>query len=166
MSKKTALLIITAALFAIAMILMQNGSRATVQAEKALNSLLSCTLEDVEKLDAALTPQLPSSEPGISSQGAELSAYLAEHFGESMTDNCIEKLAANRTFYRSAKLAKANNCDILMSELKLSARGGSEDTLSFSAVLTANGSTVERISGSVRMVNEATEWKADLITID
>ena len=83
-----------------------------------------------------------------------------------MTDNCIEKLAANRTFYHSVKLAKENNCDILMSDLKLSAKGGSEDALSFSAILTANGSEVESISGSVRMVKGATEWKADLITIN
>lgn len=166
MSKKAALLITVAALFAVALLLLQTGSSATFQAENALNSLLSCTMADAEKFDAALAPQLPAQTEGISSQGDALSAYLAERYSESMTEACIEKLAANRTFYRSVKLAKENNCDIQMGKLELSARGGSENILNFSTVLLANGTEIESISGSVRMVQEKGEWKADLITIN
>ncbi len=166
MTKKTAILIIIVAAIAAAALLLLNGSNASVQAEQALNSLLSCTMEDVEKFDAVLAPKLPSESVGISSQGGDLSAYLAERFGDSMSDSCIEKLAANRTFYRSVKLAKANNCDIIMSELKLTAESGNKNTFDFSAILLANGAVVDNISGSVRMVNDSSGWKADLITIN
>ena len=165
MTKKSAILIAIVALIAVATLLLQSGSKAVFQAEIAINSLLSCTVEEAEKFDAVLAPKLPTEGVGISSQGDELSAYLAERFGESMTEDCIEKLAANRTFYRSVKLAKDNNCDIVMSELKLSAESGNKNTFDFSAVLLANGKEIETVSGSVRMVN-TNEWKADLITIN
>lgn len=166
MTKKTAILIIIVAAIAAATLLLLNGSQASVQAEEALNSLLSCTMEDAAKFDAALTPKLSSQEPGISSQGDELSALLAERYGDSMTDNCINKLAANRTFYRSVKLAKNYNSDILMSELKLTAESGNKNTFGFSAVLLANGAVVDNISGFVQMVNDSSGWKVDLITIN
>lgn len=166
MSKKTAILIIIVALLSAGAFLMLNGTQATVQVETALNSLLSCTMEEAEKFDAALTPKLPAEGTGISSQGDELDALLAERYGDSMTEDCIYKLAANRTFYRSVKLAKANNCDILMSELKLTAEGGDKNTFGFSAVLTANGAVVDSVSGTVRMTTVNSQWKADLITIN
>ena len=165
MTKKSAILIVIVAVIAVATLLLQSGSKAVFQAEIAINSLLSCSLEDAEKFDAALAPKLPADEPGIQSAGDALTVYLTERYGESMTDDCIEKLAANRTFYRSVKLAKDQNCDIVMSELKLSAESGNKNTFDFSAVLLANGKEVETVSGSVRMVN-TNEWKADLITIN
>ena len=166
MSKKAAILIIIVALLSAGAFLMLNGTQATVQVETALNSLLSCTLEEAEKFDAALAPKLPAEGTGISSQGDELDALLAERYGDSMTEDCIYKLAANRTFYRSVKLAKDNNCDIQMSELKLSAESGDKNTFGFSAVLTANGAVVDSVSGTVRMTTVNSQWKADLISIN
>ena len=166
MSKKAAILIIIVALLSAGVFLMLNGTQATVQVETALNSLLSCTMEEAEKFDAALAPTSSTEGTGISSQGDALDALLAERYSDSMTEDCINKLAANRTFYRSVKLAKDNNCDIQISELKLSAESGDKNTFGFSAVLTANGAVVDSVSGTVRMTTVNSQWKADLITIN
>lgn len=142
-------------------------SSSETQAENALIALLSCTQEQAVSIDDALTPQVSAeSEPGISSGDNRLEVLLAEQYSPYMTDPCIQKLLQNRTFYKSASLAKKCASDITLSELSLAQRSGSSDIYNIRAVLKdSTDQQVAAVSGSISMQKDGSIWKASDITL-
>lgn len=150
----------------------QGNSSSEQQAKTALEQLLSCTLQQAEDFDTAITETVASieaeadSEIGLAQGDDTLKDHLIERFGDSMTTACIEDLAMSRTFYQSIELAKSLSSDIEASEVELTKRSDEPESYSFSAkIKTSEGKTAATASGSISMEKDGTERKASMVTL-
>lgn len=141
------------------------------RSQAALELLLSCTMEQAEDFDAAMSTAFaePTESSGIgltAGNDSELVEYFAKRFDGSMTDACIEDLTMSRMIYRSAALAKDFGSDVSTDDVKLTKRPGEEECYDFSAELkTSAGDPAAKASGTVWMEKYGTEWKASHITL-
>lgn len=138
------------------------------QAQAALTKLLSCTLQQADELDAALSPEVPpDAGPGIQEAGSGLEEYLAAQFGDSMTEECINMLTANRTYYRSASFARQFNSDIVVDKLDVTKRSDGQSLYGVSAELKASSddAAVATAFGTITMEKTETGWKASKIVL-
>lgn len=137
------------------------------QAANILEQLLSCTQEQADLIDRALSPEVSiESEPGISPQQNSIEVFFQENYGVFMTESCIEKLLQNRTFYKSVSLCKQHNCSIKVSELSLEERKSSANIYDFHAVLKSfDGDELASVFGSISMKEIDSTWKASDITL-
>ena len=136
----------------------------------ALEQLLSCTLQQAEDFDAkfALSSEeaMANGEIGLTQDDGRLREYFLERFGDSMTDACIETLAASRTFYKSAALAKDLNSDIHVDEVELTKSSDEPECYQFSAVIkTSAGDPAAAANGMISMEKDGDERKASRITL-
>lgn len=141
------------------------------RSQAALELLLSCTMEQAEDFDAAMSTAFaePTENGGIgltAGNDSELVEYFAKRFDGSMTDACIEDLTMSRMIYRSAALAKDSGSDVSTDDVKLTKRPGEEECYDFSAELkTSAGDPAAKASGTVWMEKDGAEWKASHITL-
>ncbi len=141
------------------------------RSQAALELLLSCTMEQAEDFDAAMSTAFaePTESSGIgltAGNDDELMEYFAKRFDGSMTDACIEYLTMSRMIYRSAALAKDSGSDVSTDDVKLTKRPGEEECYDFSAELkTSAGDPAAKASGTVWMEKDGAEWKASHITL-
>lgn len=141
------------------------------RSQAALELLLSCTMEQAEDFDAAMSTAFaePTENGGIgltAGNDSELMEYFAKRFDGSMTDACIEDLTMSRMIYRSAALAKDSGSDVSTDDVKLTKRPGEEECYDFSAELkTSAGNPAAKASGTVWMEKDGAEWKASHITL-
>lgn len=141
------------------------------RSQAALELLLSCTMEQAEDFDAAMSTAFaePTESSGIgltAGNDSELVEYFAKRFDGSMTDACIEDLTMSRMIYRSAALAKDFGSDVSTDDVKLTKRPGEEECYDFSAELkTSAGDPAAKASGTVWMEKDGTEWKASHISL-
>lgn len=149
------------------------GGDSKQQSEKALNQLLSCTLQQAEDFEAAAAASLASAEAeadrkiGLTQVDDQLRDYLEIQFGDSMTEECIEDLAMNRTFYRSIALAKDFHSDIDSDKVTLTKRSGEGECYTFSAeIKTAAGNPAANANGTIFMIKDGGDWKASRITLN
>lgn len=148
----------------------QNDSGPQQQSQAALEQLLSCTLQQAEDFDAefALSSEeaMANEEIGLTQDDGRLREYFLERFGDSMTDACIETLAASRTFYKSAALAKDLNSDIHVDEVELTKSSDEPECYQFSAVIkTSAGDPAAAANGMISMEKDGAERKASRITL-
>ncbi len=149
----------------------QKDSGPEQQSQAALELLLSCTMEQAEDFDAAMSTAFAetaeSSEIGLTvGNDDELMGYLTDRFGGTMTDACIEDLTMNRMIYRSAALAKDFGSDVNADDVELTKRPDEEECYDFSAELkTSAGNPAAKASGTVWMEKDGAEWKVSHITL-
>lgn len=141
------------------------------QAQIALAQLISCSLQQAEDFDAAVTlastEAVPDSEIGLAKSDGKLREYLIERFGDSMTDSCIEDLAMSRTFYRSITMAKNFSSDIKTGEIELKKCSGEQECYTFSAeIKTSAGNLAATAWGTILMKKDGRKWKASQITLN
>ena len=131
----------------------QNDSGPQQQSQAALEQLLSCTLQQADDFDtamsAAFTETTEDSEAGLlPGNDEELMEHLTNRLGGSMTDACIKDLAMSRSIYRSAALAKEIGSDINAGSVELTRRSGKEECYDFSAeIKTSAGNPAAKASG-------------------
>ena len=148
------------------------SSNLEQQSKKALNQLLSCTLQQAEDFDKAAAADRDSIEAeadgeiGLVQGGDELQDYFKKRFGDSMTDECIDDLAKSRTFYRSIALTKDFGSDIEAVEIELTKRSDDQECYTFSAnIKTSAGDSAAAAEGTISMEKDGKEWKASQITL-
>ena len=88
-------------------------------------------------------------------------AFYQAQFGDRMTQQCLEKLLANRLPTRIAALSGQPT------NLTLHKRSGADNCYDFSADLqAADGTTTANASGTITMVKEDGAWKASDLTLN
>ena len=88
-------------------------------------------------------------------------AFYQAQFGDCMTQQCLEKLLANRLPTRIASLSGQP------AGLTLQKRSGADHCYDFSADLqAADGTTTASVTGTITMVKEDGAWKASDLTLN
>lgn len=150
----------------------QSDDKPEQQAQIVLDQLLSCTMQQAEELDAAITGSISieepeSAEPGLVQGDDELMEYLTKRFGDFMTDTCIDDLAKNRTFYQSVAWTQDFNADVKADKIELTERSGEQGVYNFQAeVKTSEGASAADVAGTITMEKEGTEWKASKVALN
>lgn len=148
----------------------KGGSSAEQRSQLALEQLLSSTLQQAEEFDAAMardfTEDVADVGVGLVQDDGRLRDYLAERFGDTMTDACIEDLTMSRTIYQSAALSKRLNSDVSAGEATLAKCSDDQECYNFSAEITSSsGDPVAAVSGTILMEKDGAKWKASRITL-
>ena len=130
-------------------------------AEKQAQTILTQLLSSSDAVEPSADDSYTASEPGLVQvdDGGFMAFYQAQ-FGDCMTQQCLEKLLANRLPTRIAALSGQP------AGLTLQKRSGADHCYDFSADLQADdGATTASASGTITMVQEDGAWKASDITL-
>ena len=149
---------------------ISSSNTPATAAKNVLNQLLSCTQQQAEELDAALTQNfttaIQSNEAGRMAGNGNVTDYLTKRFGSLMTGKCIEMIVANRTYYQVVKVTNSRGADIQAQGLQLTRRAGDKEVYDFSAELrTAGGDLAATAQGNLTMEQEGDGWKASQVTV-
>ena len=113
-------------------------------------------------MEPAADDSYTASEPGlVQVDGGDFMAFYQAQFGDCMTQQCLEKLLANRLPTRIASLSGQP------AGLTLQKRSGADHCYDFSADLqAADGTTTASVTGTITMVKEDGAWKASDLTLN
>ena len=131
-------------------------------AEKQAQTILTQLLSSSDAVEPSVDDSAAGSEPGLVQvdDGGFMAFYQAQ-FGDSMTQQCLEKLLANRLPTRIASLSGQP------AGLTLQKRSGADHCYDFSADLqAADGTTTASVTGTITMVKEDGAWKASDLTLN
>ena len=130
-------------------------------AEKQAQTILTQLLSSSDAVEPAADDSYTASEPGlVQVDDGGFAAFYQAQFGDCMTQQCLEKLLANRLPTRIAALSGQPT------NLTLQKRSGADHCYDFSADLRADdGATTASASGTITMVQEDGAWKASDITL-
>lgn len=131
-------------------------------AEKQAQTILTQLLSSSDAVEPAADDSYTASEPGLVQvdDGGFMAFYQAQ-FGDCMTQQCLEKLLANRLPTRIAALSGQP------AGLTLQKRSGADHCYDFSADLQADdGATTASVTGTITMVKEDGAWKASDLTLN
>lgn len=130
-------------------------------AEKQAQTILTQLLSSSDAVEPAADDSYTASEPGlVQVDDGGFAAFYQAQFGDCMTQQCLEKLLANRLPTRIASLSGQP------AGLTLQKRSGADHCYDFSADLqAADGTTTASASGTITMVQEDGAWKASDITL-
>ena len=130
-------------------------------AEKQAQTILTQLLSSSDAVEPAADDSYTASEPGlVQVDDGGFAAFYQAQFGDCMTQQCLEKLLANRLPTRIAALSGQPT------NLTLQKRSGADHCYDFSADLQADdGATTASASGTITMVQEDGAWKASDITL-
>lgn len=125
-------------------------------AEKQAQTILTQLLSSSDAVEPAADDSYTASEPGlVQVDDGDFMAFYQAQFGDCMTQQCLEKLLANRLPTRIASLSGQP------AGLTLQKRSGADNCYDFSADLQADdGATTASVSGTITMVKEDGAWKA------
>ena len=146
------------------------GSRLAAIA--ILERLYSSTLDQAEELDQAFLQSMEESTPpeggiGMATPGDALDNYLAQRFGDGLTDECLNTFIKNRETSRAASLAKSTGSDIQAGGVELANRSGDDGLYNFTVKLkTAAGEVAGTVTGTIHLEQQDEEWVAKNITIN
>lgn len=134
------------------------GDPAGKQAQTILTQLLSSS----DAVEPAADDSYTASEPGlVQVDGGDFMAFYQAQFGNCMTQQCLEKLLANRLPTRIASLSGQP------AGLTLQKRSGADHCYDFSADLqAADGTNTASVTGTITMVKEDGAWKASDLTLN
>ena len=134
------------------------GDPAENQAQTILTQLLSSS----DAVEPAADDSYTASEPGlVQVDDGGFAAFYQAQFGDCMTQQCLEKLLANRLPTRIASLSGQP------AGLTLQKRSGADHCYDFSADLqAADGTTTASVTGTITMVKEDGAWKASDLTLN
>lgn len=131
-------------------------------AEKQAQTILTQLLSSSDAVEPAVDDSAVVSEPGLVQvdDGGFMAFYQAQ-FGDCITQQCLEKLLANRLPTRIAALSGQP------AGLTLQKRSGADHCYDFSADLqAADGTTTASVTGTITMVKEDGAWKASDLTLN
>ena len=130
-------------------------------AEKQAQTILTQLLSSSDAVEPSVDDSAVGSEPGlVQADDGGFAAFYQAQFGDCMTQQCLEKLLANRLPTRIAALSGQPT------NLTLQKRSGADHCYDFSADLQADdGATTASASGTITMVQEDGAWKASDITL-
>ena len=131
-------------------------------AGKQAQAILTQLLSSSDAVEPAVDASASGSEPGLSSvDDSGFVAHYQAQFGDCMTQQCLEKLLANRLPTRIASLSGRPT------GLTLQKRSGADHCYDFSADLqAADGTTTASVTGTITMVKEDGAWKASDLTLN
>ena len=131
-------------------------------AEKQAQTILTQLLSSSDAVEPAADDSYTASEPGlVQVDDGGFAAFYQAQFGDCMTQQCLEKLLANRLPTRIASLSGQP------AGLTLQKRSGADHCYDFSADLqAADGTTTASVTGTITMVKEDGAWKASALTLD
>ena len=138
-------------------------------AGKQAQTILTQLLSSSDAVEPAADDSYTASEPGlVQVDDGGFAAFYQAQFGDCMTQQCLEKLLANRLPTRITALAGQSGDKLVPADLTLKKRAGAENCYDFSAaLLTATDSTAAaQVSGTITMVKEDGRWKASAITLN
>lgn len=131
-------------------------------AEKQAQTILTQLLSSSDAVEPAADDSYTASEPGlVQVDDGDFMAFYQAQFGDCMTQQCLEKLLANRLPTRIASLSGQP------AGLTLQKRSGADHCYDFSADLqAADGTTTASVTGTITMVKEDGAWKASDLTLN
>ena len=131
-------------------------------AEKQAQTILTLLLSSSDAVEPAADDSYTASEPGlVQVDDGGFAAFYQAQFGDCMTQQCLEKLLANRLPTRIASLSGQP------AGLTLQKRSGADHCYDFSADLqAADGTTTASVTGTITMVKEDGAWKASDLTLN
>ena len=131
-------------------------------AEKQAQTILTQLLSSSDAVEPAADDSYTASEPGlVQVDDGDFMAFYQAQFGDCMTQQCLEKLLANRLPTRIASLSGQP------AGLTLQKRSGADNCYDFSADLQADdGATTASVTGTITMVKEDGAWKASDLTLN
>lgn len=131
-------------------------------AEKQAQTILTQLLSSSDAVEPAVDDSAVGSEPGlVQVDDGGFAAFYQAQFGDCMTQQCLEKLLANRLPTRIAALSGQP------AGLTLQKRSGADHCYDFSADLqAADGTTTASVTGTITMVKEDGAWKASDLTLN
>ena len=131
-------------------------------AEKQAQTILTQLLSSSDAVEPAADDSYTASEPGlVQVDDGGFAAFYQAQFGDCMTQQCLEKLLANRLPTRIASLSGQP------AGLTLQKRSGADLCYDFSADLqAADGTTTASVTGTITMVKEDGAWKASDLTLN
>ena len=131
-------------------------------AEKQAQTILTQLLSSSDAVEPAADDSYTASEPGlVQVDDGGFAAFYQAQFGDCMTQQCLEKLLANRLPTRIASLSGQP------AGLTLQKRSGADHCYDFSADLQAtDGTTTASVTGTITMVKEDGAWKASDLTLN
>ena len=131
-------------------------------AEKQAQTILTQLLSSSDAVEPAADDSYTASEPGlVQADDGGFAAFYQAQFGDCMTQQCLEKLLANRLPTRIASLSGQP------AGLTLQKRSGADHCYDFSADLqAADGTTTASVTGTITMVKEDGAWKASDLTLN
>ena len=131
-------------------------------AEKQAQTILTQLLSSSDAVEPAADDSYTASEPGlVQADDGGFAAFYQAQFGDCMTQQCLEKLLANRLPTRIASLSGQP------AGLTLQKRSGADHCYDFSADLQADdGATTASVTGTITMVKEDGAWKASDLTLN
>lgn len=131
-------------------------------AEKQAQTILTQLLSSSDAVEPAADDSYTASEPGlVQVEDGGFAAFYQAQFGDCMTQQCLEKLLANRLPTRIASLSGQP------AGLTLQKRSGADHCYDFSADLqAADGTTTASVTGTITMVKEDGAWKASDLTLN
>lgn len=131
-------------------------------AEKQAQTILTLLLSSSDAVEPAADDSYTASEPGlVQVDDGGFAAFYQAQFGDCMTQQCLEKLLANRLPTRIASLSGQP------AGLTLQKRSGADLCYDFSADLqAADGTTTASVTGTITMVKEDGAWKASDLTLN
>lgn len=168
-NNKAWLLLLAAVLIAAAILLivMPRAPEQTAQdaAQVVLTELFSCTQEQAQQIEDALSVKIEDVQPGLTAAGQELEVYAEQRYSELMTPECIDQQLANRTFTLSMGFVQKQAAGIEASGLELTSADGSEEQFRFKVTLRTVPEQLEvaQISGAIRLEKTSDGWKASNI---
>lgn len=142
----------------------------TVAAE-AIQTVFSCTQEDVAAFDTCLEGPAEDNETtgtktGMTSAGEQMEAFFSNRLGALMTDTCIADGMGNRILSRGIDLARQNSKDITVDNIVLKERSGGEASYTYSADLKIadDQKVLQTVNGTVTLMQTEGKWLVDKIT--
>ena len=131
-------------------------------AEKQAQTILTQLLSSSDAVEPAADDSYTASEPGlVQVDDGGFAAFYQAQFGDCMTQQCLEKLLANRLPTRIASLSGQP------AGLTLQKRSGADHCYDFSADLqAADGTTTASVTGTITMLKEDGTWKASDLTLN
>lgn len=131
-------------------------------AEKQAQTILTLLLSSSDAVEPAADDSYTASEPGlVQVDDGGFAAFYQAQFGDCMTQQCLEKLLANRLPTRIDSLSGQP------AGLTLQKRSGADHCYDFSADLqAADGTTTASVTGTITMVKEDGAWKASDLTLN
>lgn len=147
----------------------ESGSEQSAQS--ALEHVLSCTVQEAADFETASeeikqTAAETGNETGLVSVDG-LETYFQGRFGDDLTEECMNRMMADRTIAVSIKLAEQYQSDILAEDMQLTKRSGDENMFDYEAklVAAADSKQIASVTGVVTMEESQSSWKISNLTV-
>lgn len=140
-------------------------------AEKQAQTILTQLFTSSDAVEPAVDDSAVNSEPGlVQVDGSDFVTLYQAQFGDSMTEDCLNQLLANRLPTRIAALSDQHGGSLEVQDLKLTrtSKDGNTAVYSFSVNLQSatEQSPAATASGLITMTQDGGVWKASALTLN